>query len=129
VAVQVRDHFQAQGFELWGQLVISSAHLAGFCVLAQAFDQDHPLDQAVHAKNGCEALELMQDAVGGEHITFVQQLLQPGQIIAQGLLQGLEQGQHTIGVTNEFHGPRNGQINRLRCLAHETELQVNTKST
>jgi phosphotransferase system IIA component len=44
-------------------------------------------------------------------------------------MQCFEQGQHTIGVANELHGPVNGQINGLFRVAHAASLQVNTKNT
>ena len=76
------------------------------------------LDQTVHAKHRGEALELMQDAVGAVNIALFEQRLQAGQIIAEGLLKGFEQRQDALGVPDEFHGPFDGQVNRLWRLAH-----------
>jgi hypothetical protein len=51
---------------------------------------------------------------------LVEQDLQLRQVIAQGLVQCFEQRQHALGVPNEFHGPVDGQKNRLGRDAHGT---------
>ena len=49
------------------------------------------------------------------NIALVEQGQQARQVVAQGLLQGLEQRQDPIGVANELHRPLNGQISGCRC--------------
>jgi hypothetical protein len=53
----------------------------------------------------------MQQAVGTMQIVFFQQILDFGQVVAQSLVEGVQQRQNPVGIANEFHGPVNGQVN------------------
>ena len=95
--------------QLWLELVIGLAHGLQVGAFAQGFCLDHVVHHRVHAEDGRETLELVQQAVGARQIAGIEQGTDLWQIILQGLLQGFEQGQHALHVTHIFHGAVNAQ--------------------
>jgi hypothetical protein len=87
-------------------------------MLAEVFNSHHLFDQLVHAKHRREAFELVQQAVGTVKIVFFQQILDFGQVVAQSLVEGVQQRQNPIGVANEFHGPIHREVGGGGCLRH-----------